>query len=240
MTQPTIIMPGDPGVHNSDLSASIARLEKAHTARDLSTVIVVATRGGKAFTARWVNGLHSLVRPMNQRVIGPLFMEGFEVGVAYNLAIEQIMATPYMASCKYLLCWEDDVIPQPDALLKLYENIEEYDVVGAIYWTKGEGGQPMIYGAKGGELEFRPQVPNGGLHECNGTGMGFTLFQMDQFKKVPKPWFETQQKWDPATGIALGTQDLNYYAKLLKAGGRIAVDCNARAGHLDSETGILW
>lgn len=238
--QPIILMPGDPGQHNADLAKSQARLEKAHTARDLSTVIVVPTRGGKAFSARWVHGHNSLLKPMNQRVIGPMFMEGFEVGVAYNMAIDQIMATPWMASCKYLLCWEDDVIPQPDALLKLYEHIEDYDVVGALYWTKGEGGQPMIYGAPGGELEFRPQVPNGGLHPCNGTGMGFTLFRMEQFKRMPKPWFETQQRWDPQTGIALGTQDLAYYGKLIKEGGRIAVDCNARAGHFDHETGVLW
>ena len=240
---PNIILPTDvPGYHNGDLAAAQSRLEKSQQYRNLSTIILVPTRGGNSLSARWVNGMQSLVRPMNNQVVGPIFIEGMEVGAAYNYAIEHIiLANPVLKDFNYLLCWEDDVIPQPDALLKLYENINDYDVVGALYWTKGEGGLPMIYGdRKNPVVNYHPQVPTGGLQECYGTGMGFTLFKIAQFKKIPGPWFETTAKWDPATGTQLWTQDLNYYQKLTNVGGKIAVDCQAKAGHYDHTTGIVW
>lgn len=237
-----VIMPHDlQGRHNADLGASCARLEKGHQYRDLSTVIVVPTRGGKAFSAKWVQGMQSLIKPMNNAIVGPIFYQGMEVGAAYNEAIKMIQANPQISKFKYMLAWEDDVIPQPDALMKLYENIDKFDVVGALYWTKGEGGQPMIYGdCSDPVVNFRPQVPNGGLHKCYGTGMGFTLFKLDQFQRVAYPWFETLNRWDPNTGVQMYTQDLNYYEKLLKAGGSIAVDCASKAGHYDHEADLIW
>lgn len=239
---PQVIMPADlMGRHNADLDASRERLEKGKQYQDLSTVIIVPTRGGKAFSAKWVQGMQALIRPMNNAVIGPIFYQGMEVGAAYNEAIKMIQGNPQLQNFKYMLAWEDDVIPQPDALMKLYENIDNFDVVGALYWTKGEGGQPMIYGDRSDPvLNFRPQIPNGGLHPCYGTGMGFTLFKLEQFKRIPYPWFETLNKWDPNTGSRVYTQDLNYYEKLIKEGGSIAVDCNAKAGHYSDADDILW
>ena len=70
-----------------------------------------------------------------------------------------------------------------------------FDAIGGLYWTKGENGQPMIYGNPN-EMpkNFRPQVPIvDGLQPCNGLGMGFTLFKLSMFRKIDKPWFKTLQ-----------------------------------------------
>ena len=41
----------------------------------------------------------------------------------------------------------------------------------------------MIYGDPKGMMGFQPQVPRANqVQECNGTGMGFTLFDLELFK----------------------------------------------------------
>jgi hypothetical protein len=183
-----------------------------------------------------------LMRPMNQQCFGPVFLSGMEVGNAFNSAVEMILGHPQLSKFKYMLTVEDDNIPPPDGLLKLYESIGEYDVVGGLYWTKGEAGQPMIYGnPKIQPLNFVPQavVPETVQH-CNGLGMGFNLFKLDVFKKIPKPWFETKQTWDANEGSKCYTQDLYFYEKMAKAGYKVACDNRVRVGHLDIENDHVW
>jgi hypothetical protein len=240
--KPEIILPYLPGTQNADLVKANDRLTATKSYKDLSTVIITPTRGGRCLTPKFVSCISGLMRPMNQQVFGPIYMSGMEVGHAFNSAIEMIQANPFLSKFKYLLTVEDDNLPPPDGLLKLYESISEYDVVGGLYWTKGEAGQPMIYGdPKATPLNFVPQqVVSETVQRCNGTGMGFTLFNLAIFKKLPAPWFETKQSWDPSTGVKCYTQDLWFYEKLVKSGGKIAVDNRVKVGHYDCEQDHVW
>jgi hypothetical protein len=240
--KPEIIAPYSPGHHNSDLEKANARLSLSGAYKDLSTVIVTPTRGGRSLCPRFVSALMSLMRPMNQQCYGPVFMSGMEVGKSFNSAVEMILANPVLSKFKFLFTVEDDNIPPPDALLKLYESMREFDIVGSLYWTKGEGGQPMIYGDPYEQpLSFKPQpVQSGMVQRCNGVGMGATLFKMDLFRKIPAPWFETIQDWDPGKGGRGYTQDLAFCEKVCKIGGKIAVDTRVKVGHLDIENNQLW
>lgn len=235
-------MPYDPGTQNADIKKAQARLTAAKSYTNLSTVIVTPTRGGRSLCPQFVSSVYALLRPMNQQVFGPIFMEGMEVGHAFNAAVETILAHPQLSKFKYMLTVEDDNIPPPDGLLKLYESIGKYDVVGGLYWTKGEAGQPMIYGDPNtSPLNFVPQqVQENVVQHCNGLGMGFNLFKLDVFRKVEKPWFETKQSWDPNKGTQCYTQDLWFYERLARAGGKVACDNRVRVGHLDVETGQVW
>jgi hypothetical protein len=132
---------------------------------------------------------------------------------------------------------EHDNLPPADGHLKLLQSAEahpEYDCIGGLYWTKGEGGHPQIWGNPKEPLNFKPLPPdpNGGLVECVGTGMGFNLFRLDMFKddKLRKPWFKTQAD---AGGIA--TQDLYFWADAFKHGHKAAIDCSVKVGHYDYE-----
>lgn len=228
------------GLHNDDIGAARDRLIRGGTYRDLSTVIVVPTRG--LIPARVVQAWMGLMLPMNQRVIR-LFIENMEVGDAYNAAVETILAHPELSKWKYMLTLEEDNLPPPDGLLRLYEAIHRsrYAAVGGLYWTKGEGGQPMIYGDPAGVLNFVPQVPvPDTVQEANGLGMGFTLFKLDTFRKLDGPWFKTQQVWDPGQGGSQYTQDLYFFERARRAGMRVACDTKIRVGHLDVNTGIVW
>lgn len=240
MSEPTIIIGGDLGFHNRDLDAAKERLEKGKQYRDLSTICVIPTRG--MIPARVVENWMGMMTPMNNAFVR-IFVAGMEVGDAYNAAVETILGHPQLKDFKYMLTLEEDNMPPPDGLLKLYESIDDFAAVGGLYWTKGEGGQPMIYGDPKGILSFQPQqVRAETVQEANGLGMGFTLFDLSVFrdKKIPKPWFKTIQEWDPNTGVAAGTQDLYFFANARRAGYRVACDTRIKVGHLDSGSGMVW
>lgn len=230
------------GIHNADLEATAARLSKGKTYRDLSTIIVCPTRG--MIPDRVVQSWMGLIRPMNQKCIGPIFFRGYEVGEAYNMAIEFVLSNPELSTWKYILTIEEDNLPPPDGLLKLYESMDEYDVVGGLYWTKGEGGQPMIYGdPKVAELNFIPQIPVAEtVMQANGLGMGFNLFKIEMFKdpKLPKPWFITKQDFTPGVGAKVYTQDLYFFENAGKAGYKFACDTRVKVGHLDPQSDVVW
>jgi hypothetical protein len=240
MTEPKIYMP-EVGYHNKDLDTSADRLEKSKTYKDLSTIIVCPTRG--QIPARVVQSWMGLMRPMNQRVIGPIFAIGMEVGQAYNSIIENIISNPELSKYKYILTIEEDNIPPADGLLKLYENMDKYDVIQGLYWTKGEEGQPMIYGdPKVFPKNFIPQIPQlDSIQHANGLGMGFNLFKMEMFKDpdIPKPWFKTVQEVTPG-GARAYTQDLYFYENAAKAGYIFACDTRVKVGHYDIERDIVW
>lgn len=230
------------GIHNANLAASVERLNKGRTFQDLSTIIICPTRG--MISDRVVQAWMGLMRPMNQKVIGPIFLRGYEVGEAYNMAVEMILSNPELSKWKYMLTLEEDNLPPPDGLIKLYENMDNFDVVGGLYWTKGEGGQPMIYGDPAIKpLNFIPQMPiTDGIQPANGLGMGFNLFKIEIFKnaQLPKPWFQTKNEFIPGVGAKVYTQDLYFYENAGKVGYKFACDTRVKVGHYDVQTDIIW
>lgn len=238
----------DGGANNADLRRAQDRLLKGQSYQNLSTVCVVPTRGGRSLSPRAVSSWLALMKPMNQPFLGPLFIVGDEVGEAYNNAVQMILDHPQLSTWKYLLTMEDDNLPPPDGLLKLYESLngkvdgEKYDVVGGLYWTKGEGGQPMIYGDPYDmPLNFRPQLPKeNAVQRANGLGMGFNLFRLAMFRKMPKPWFKTLQEYRPGEGARGYTQDLYFYEQAGKAGFRFACDTRVKVGHYDIDVDRVW
>ncbi|MGB4759151.1 MAG: hypothetical protein WBP26_03770 [Candidatus Saccharimonadales bacterium] len=241
MTRPQIFVPDNAGVHNNSDYAS--RLEKEKTYRDLSTIIICPTRG--MIPARIVQSWQGLIRPMNQKVLGPIFMEGMEVGEAYNQVIKMILENPDLASFRFVLTLEEDNAPPPDGLMKLYESIDTYDAVGGLYWTKGEGGQPMCYGNPAEmPLNFIPQIPQADtVTPCNGLGMGFTLMRMEMLKDSRfeyGAWFKTMQAYTPETGVQMATQDLWFFQKARELGYKFACDSRVKVGHYDAQSQIMW
>lgn len=243
---PTIIisaLDSNEGLQNRAMKRAQQRLKDGKQYRDLSTVCVIPTRG--TIPARVVESWMNLMSPMNNGFVR-MFVSGMEVGVAYETAVATILDHPVLKSWRYILTLEEDNMPPPDGLLKLYESIcdclklctDHFVQVAGLYWTKGEAGQPMVYGNPKGMLGFQPQIPLvDRVQECNGTGMGFTLFRTDLFrdKRIPRPWFKTVQE-----NGAQGTQDLYLMANVRRAGYRIASDNRVKVGHYDHETGIVW
>jgi len=245
MSKPVIHMPSENmGFHNQDLEKTKSRLKKAKAFADQSTIILCPTRG--VIPARVVSSMMGLGKPMNQQVLGPIFLEKMEVGEAYEQGIEMILQNPTLRNFKYILTIEEDNLPPPDGLIKLLEAIGEgdYDAIGGLYWTKGEGGMPMMYGnPKEFPLNFRPLMPQvDTLQACNGIAMGFSLFKMEMFTsgKIERPFFKTCNEYDVTKGAKVYTQDLYFAEKALKAGYRFAVDTRVKVGHYDYQNNMVW
>jgi hypothetical protein len=232
-------MKEDVGYHNQDMEKSIARLIKGNTYKDLSTVWITPTRGN--LKPKAVSSWISLQRPMNQPFIGPIFIEGDEVGSAYQKGFEMVLDNPQFDKFNFILTCEEDNIPPSDGLLKLYEAIGNYDCVAGLYWTKGVTGQPMIYGNPDvTPRNFVPQPPRiDTIQHCNGLGMGFNLWSLKAFrtklKDMPRPWFKTVQERNMSF-----TQDLWFYNEAAKYGFKCACATNVKVGHLDVNTGDVW
>ena len=225
----------DYGKHNAEMDATIARVKDSAAWKKLDTIVLIPA-GGTVPTkvvASWWN----MYSPPNNQLYR-MFAVGMEVGEAYSQAIEAILAHPDLSKFKYLLTIEHDNIVPPDGLVKLLQRMEspegkDFDCIGGLYFTKGEGGMPQIWGDPRDPVNnFRPQPPRvGEIVECCGTGMGFNLWRMDMFKDpdLRKPWFKTQTE----NGVA--TQDLYFWGDARKQGYRCAVDCGVLVGHYDYE-----
>lgn len=236
--KPSLVIDDYKGYHNS---RSRDEIIKGNSYKDLSTICIVPTRG--VIPAKVVQSWWGMMTPMNQKFTR-IFVEGMEVGEAYSAAIESILANPELAAWKYILTLEEDNCPPPDGLLKLYESMDKYDVVGGIYWTKGVDGKPMCYGNPNVyPVNFIPFMPDPDtLVRANGLGMGFNLWKMEMFKdkRLPKPLFKTVQTYKEGVGASAYTQDLKFFEEAGKLGYKFACDARIKVGHWQQDTGQMW
>lgn len=234
-----IVTQADLGRHNADLGASGSRILQGGSWKRQRIVVLIpsaATIPAKVALSHW-----NLIFPPNQPVYRMLCL-GMEVGDAYTQALEAVLAHPDLSTWEYVLTLEHDNVPPPDGVTKLLKRMEEHPelaCIGGLYWTKGEGGVPQIWGdIKDPVLNFRPQPPVAGqLVECCGTGMGFNLWRMSMFKdpKLRRPWFKTL-----AGKEGNATQDLYFWGDARPKGYRCAIDCDVLVGHHDHQADITW
>lgn len=237
--KPQLIIQDFGGEHNAKPEATRARLIRGGSWKKQRIIVILPASDmipAKVALSHW-----NLAFPPNNGMFRILAL-GMEVGDAYSSAIEGVLAHAELAQWEYILTIEHDNMPPGDGILKLLERMEahpELACVGGLYFTKGEGGVPQIWGdVKDPLMNFRPQLPdpNGGLVECYGTGMGFNLFRLAMFKdeRLRRPWFKTQKEG----GVA--TQDLYFWSDVRKYGYRCAIDCSVKVGHLDILTDTVW
>lgn len=221
------------GRHNIDLAKSTSRILEGGSWKKQRTVMLIPA--GATIPTKVYLSHCALVFPPNQAA-HRMAAIGMEVGEAFSNAIEEIINHPELGQWEYLLTIEHDNTPPVDGLVKLIKRMEEHPefaCIGGLYWTKGEGGVPQIWGDPKDGLNFRPQPPvPGQLVECVGTGMGFNLWRLKMFKdeRLRRPWFKTVAGKD-----GVGTQDLHFWGDARKYGYRCAIDCDVLVGHYDME-----
>jgi hypothetical protein len=232
MAKPQLVAIGG-GMHNDDIAASTTRIISGGSWKKQRVVMLIPA--GDSIPTKVYLSHCALIFPPNQAAHRMAAM-GMEVGEAFSNSIAEIIAHPDIGNWEFLLTIEHDNCPPADGIVKLIKRMEdhpEFACIGGLYWTKGHGGVPQIWGdPKDPIINFRPQPPdpNGGLVECVGTGMGFNLWRLAMFKdeRLRRPWFKTS-----AGAEGVGTQDLYFWADARKYGYRCAIDCGVKVGHYD-------
>lgn len=238
--KPQILFPDLSGFHNNNDKHTRERISQSKSYQDLSTICIAPCVG--AIPPKVVQSWRGMMTPMNQKFT-ILMVENMEVGEAYSSTIEMILQHPELSKWKYILTLETDNCPPPDGLLKLYENMDKYDAIGGIYFTKGHLGQPMCYGNMNefpiNFIPFMPLVDS--IQPCRGLGMGFTLFSMKMFKdkNLQRPLFKTIQEYNQGNSRAY-TQDLSFFENAGKLGYKFACDSRVKVGHYDHSSDFMW
>jgi hypothetical protein len=238
--KPQLVALETPGAHNDNIGAARTRILEGGSWKRQRVVMLIPA--GISIPTKVYLSHCGLIFPPNQGAYRMAAI-GMEVGEAYSNAIEQILAHPDLSQWEFILTIEHDNVPPGDGLINLIARMEahpEFSCIGGLYWTKGEGGVPQIWGDVRDPVQnFRPQPPdpNGGLVECVGTGMGFNLWRMSMFKdaRLRRPWFKTI-----AGSQGVATQDLYAWGDFRKYGYRCAVDCSVKVGHYDKEADFTW
>ena len=236
--KPQILLP-DVGVHHRDLAATRDRVIRGASYRDLSTVCVIPSRGGRSLYPRVVQAWLNMQAPMNQKFMR-MFITDMEVGEAYSAAIETILANPELSTWQYVLCCEDDNAPPPDGLLKLYESIKPqgpYDAVGGCIsrrakavWRRSGAILPTCRATSGRSSRCpAPWCP------AMGWARGFlsTASPCSRTRSCRARGSRRQQ-----TAGQTFSQDLYFSHHAVGLGYEFAVDCRMAVGHFDGET--MW
>jgi len=181
-------------------------------------------RMGQVIPTNW-----SWVQMWQYMAPGQFTALGYQVDDAQNLICAQAVAGDY----EWLLLYEHDMLPRPDALVRLAEYMKRGDtpVVSALYFTRSIPSEPLIYRGRG-TLAFE-DFDIGDLIWCDGVPTGFLLIHMSIIRAMweeSEPYmigniesrrvFETPAKawFDPETAqfnTQAGTSDLAWCQRII-------------------------
>jgi len=198
---------------------------------------------GRAVAPEWAFALRMLDFPTNLSVV---YMPC--KGKPVDEARELIAADALQQNARYLAFLDDDTIPPQNWVrraMAILDQFPEAAAVGAIYPTKSDPAEPLVYLEECGGPFW--QWKYGEIFRCNSIGTGAMMIRVDALRKIPRPWFRTIDE-----GIAEGTKlhgasvcknlvsdDMYFCRKVNEAGLVIMADGGSVCGHADVATGRI-
>lgn len=227
---------------------------KLNSYQDKSIACVIPTRG--SVDVEVIDSWFKLITPVNQK-FSKLFIANGEIADAYNTGILLVLNNPTLSKCRFLLTMEDDNLPPQDGILKLIDSMIEHEnngdkywAISGVYWTKPSRDciehAPIAWGCvEDGEWNMKapPLKEDGSVTQCCLIPQGFTLYDLDLFRKMEYPWFKVVE-WHPHNeGIdnePAQTQDSYFFKKVWEAGLKVGIRADVKVGHLDPKTKQIW
>ena len=128
------------------------------------------------------------------------------------------------SSYTHLLMIDDDMTFEPDFVLRLLEH--DVDIVSGLAFKRRPEYTPCVF-EKRQDDKYYPMLPEV-FREVDIVGTGGILINMDVFKKIKYPWFETfyddnNVHW---------SVDFDFCMKAKKVGFKIFADPEAEMGHI--------
>ncbi|MEN6615117.1 MAG: hypothetical protein ABFD12_01025 [Syntrophorhabdus sp.] len=140
-----------------------------------------------------------------------------------NDIVEKAMAE----GCTHILMCDVDQIYDPQTIPKLMSH--RLPVVAAKINRRYPPFDPIIMKITDEGYQPIDDYTPGSLVECDATGTGCILYNMEVFRKLPYPWFRFQK--NPENGMVIG-EDIGFCQDLKAAGYKIYVDTSVEIGHL--------
>lgn len=126
----------------------------------------------------------------------------------------------------HLIMMDTDQIYPVETIPRLLSH--KLPIVGCVVHRRYPPFDPILLRGKLGDYESIDEWKDGELVEVDATGAGCLMFNMEVFRKMPRPWF----KWRKIeTGEGVG-EDIGFCSDLKAAGYHIFVDTSIQCGHL--------
>src|SRR3972149_3190756 len=153
-------------------------------------------------------------------------------------ARNEIVEFALSQGANYIYWLDDDVIPPPDAFLKMFRH--RVDIMNGVYWSKSNPPMPLIFRNHFEGPYWDWHV--GDLLEVDACGSGLTLVKTDVYRKIKEPWYSTNYSSFPGVKESPpnNTEDLYFYWKARSAGYKVWVDTSIQAFHFDKMNGIMY
>jgi hypothetical protein len=194
-----------------------------------------------------------LQMPMNGQVFQHI-VKGMEVGKARNKAVEAIMMMKKEERPKYLFFLGDDMLPEWDAFIKLYEAMEseKWDMLTGLYHLKQEPATALMWRDNiVGAMKPGRDFVLGERVRVDMTGLDFTLIRVSLLEQITDPWFKTGPSkrviLDESLGpniseesVAAHTEDAWFMKKAKALGAKMGVHTGVLIPHLDVKTGAIY
>lgn len=187
--------------------------------------------------------------PVNGRAVS-MIVKRFEVGKARDMCVDHLLRLPEKTKPEFLFFFGDDMIPEWDGLIKLYDEMisGDWDVLTGLYYIKGEPPIPLTWRNDTiGWMMPGIHYKVGEVIDVDVTGMDFTLirtsFLQKMAEKVERPFFKTGPgafPYEDIEHIITFTEDVYFLAKARKCEGKIGVHTGVKVGHFDISTGMIY
>ena len=136
----------------------------------------------------------------------------------------------------YVFFYDDDTVMPGDTLPRLIKRMDEFNAISGGYFIRGYPFKPMVFrwiGKKKNRLKlahenlYKQYIDKDGVMRrgVGAVGCGCTLFRVDDFKKVPFPWFQT---------VPHMTEDVFWFMRVREhiKDYKVGMDFNIKCGHI--------
>lgn len=186
---------------NSNSSGYQIGLDANDGSATMQQRLLVGTATTGQVRVEWVQARYGQVIPTNwswvqmwqYMAIGQFMPLGYQVDDAQNLICAHAMADDY----EWLLLYEHDVLPKPDALVRLADYMKRGDtpIVSGLYFTRSIPSEPLIYRGRG--TLAHEDFDIGDLVWCDGVPTGFLLIHMSIIRAM----------WEESEAYMIGTTE---------------------------------
>lgn len=198
--------------------------------------IMVGTPATGLVRVEWMQGRIGQVIPVNWSMVQMYEFMNSYIPLRYQVADAQNMICKVAVEkdFQWLLLWEHDNIPLPDATVRINKYIQaaSHPVVSGLYFNRGDPSEPLIFRGKGTGAYWNWKM--GDHVYCDGVPTGFLLIHMGLIKAM---WDDSEEYelhgakvrrifntprdiwWEPQTGFwntTSGTSDLEWCTRVIK------------------------